>query len=459
MLPVLALVGRPNVGKSTLFNALTRTRDALVADVPGLTRDRQYGHGKIGARPFLVLDTGGLTGTDEELDLLIARQVWQAVEEADAVLFVVDGRAGLTGADEDIALRLRRLGKPLYLVVNKTEHLDTDLACADFQRLGLERLCAISATHNRGIHELVEQTLAALPLPADADQLPAELPGIRLAIVGRPNVGKSTLVNRLLGEERVLAFDAPGTTRDSISIPFHKDGQDYVLIDTAGVRRRGRIDAVIEKFSVIKTLQSIEEAHVVVMVLDARQGISDQDANLLGFILDSGRALVMAVNKWDRLDSDTRNEVRRELNRKLDFLGFADLHFISALHGTGVMDVLASVQRAYEAATRKFSTPELTRILEDAVADHQPPLVHGHNIKLRYAHQGGQNPPLIVIHGNRISHVPESYRRYLINVYRKVLKLRGTPVKIEFRSGTNPYQPAKPRPAQRLSDSGKHRKR
>ncbi len=443
MLPVIAIVGRPNVGKSTLFNVLTRSRDALVADVPGLTRDRQYGRGKVGPRPYLVVDTGGLTGGSDGIDGLIARQARQAIHEADGVLLLVDGRAGLTVADEAIAMELRRLGKPLTLVVNKTEFQDLDAASAEFHALGLGAPIGISASHNRGVAALMDTVLERLPAAASVPEaVGAELP-IRLAIVGRPNVGKSTLVNRLLGEDRVLAFDQPGTTRDSVAIPFAKDGQDYILVDTAGVRRRGRVAEAIEKFSVIKTLQAMEAAHVVIMVMDARQGIGDQDATLLGYVLDSGRALVVAVNKWDRLDQDVRDGVRRDLERKLAFLDFAEIHFISALHGSGVMDLLDAARRAYQAAHRKLPTPELTRILERALTAHQPPLVRGHAIKLRYAHQGGQNPPVIVIHGNRTEHVPESYRRYLINTFRKTLDLAGTPVRVEFRGGENPYQPTK----------------
>ena len=448
MLPVIALVGRPNVGKSTLFNSLTRTRDALVADLPGLTRDRQYGVGQRGPRPYVVVDTGGLTGESEGLTGLVARQAWRAIEEADAVLLLVDGRAGLTATDEEIAGQLRRAGKSVHLVINKSEHRDPELLSADFHTLGLEHLHVIAAVHNQGVETLMEEVLATLPAPDELGKAtsPEEPEGvIKLAVVGRPNVGKSTLVNRLLGEERMLACDLPGTTRDSIAAPFERDGQRYLLIDTAGIRRRARVDEAVEKFSVIKALQAIEQSHVVVLMLDARQGVSDQDATLLGQILQSGRALALAVNKWDRLDPEIRTQVKRDLDRRLGFLDFARIHFISALHGTGVGELLGSIKEAYAAATRKLSTPELTRILEEALAAHQPPLVHGHGIKLRYAHQGGQNPPLIVIHGNRVEHVPESYRRYLSNTYRKRLDLWGTPVRVEFRGGENPYQPAAPR--------------
>ncbi|MDQ5909103.1 MAG: GTPase [Pseudomonadota bacterium] len=446
MLPVIALVGRPNVGKSTLFNSLTRTRNALVADIPGLTRDRQYGLGQRGPQPYMVVDTGGLTGEEAGMDGLVARQAWRAIEEADAVLLLVDGRAGLTVADEEIVSQLRRAGKTLHLVINKAEHRDPDLLSADFHTLGLEHLHVIAAVHNQGIEALIEKVLAALPGDEEAnDAVESKEPDgiIRLTVVGRPNVGKSTLVNRLLGDERMLACDLPGTTRDSIAAPFEREGQRYLLIDTAGVRRRARVNEIVEKFSIIKTLQSIEQSHVTVLVLDARQGVSDQDASLLGLVADSGRALAIAVNKWDHLDADTRTQVKRDLDRRLGFLDFAKIHFISALHGTGVGELLGSVREAYAAATRKLATPELTRILEAALAAHQPPLVHGHSIKLRYAHQGGQNPPLIIIHGNRIDHVPETYRRYLINFYRKRLNLWGTPIRVEFRGGENPYhQPA-----------------
>lgn len=460
MLPVIAIVGRPNVGKSTLFNSLTRTRDALVADLPGLTRDRQYGLGQRGPQPYMVVDTGGLTGEDAGMDGLVARQAWRAIDEADAVLLLVDGRTGLTVADEEIADQLRRTGKTLHLVINKAEHRDPDLISTDFHILGLEHLHVIAAVHNQGVETLMEEVLAALPNREESGSisLPKEPEGlIRLAIAGRPNVGKSTLVNRLLGEERMLASDLPGTTRDSVTVPFERAGQRYLLIDTAGVRRRARVSEVVEKFSIVKTLQAIQQSHVTVLVLDAQQGISDQDASLLGLIVDSGRALVIAVNKWDHLDPDTRTQVKRDLDRRLGFLDFAKIHFISALHGTGVGELLVSVRQAYAAATRKLATPELTRILEDALATHQPPLVHGHSIKLRYAHQGGQNPPLIIIHGNRVDHVPETYRRYLANVYRKRLDLWGTPIRVEFRGGKNPYQPS-PAVRGRVQNGNRHKK-
>jgi GTPase len=443
MIPVIALVGRPNVGKSTLFNRLTRTRDALVAAVPGLTRDRKYGDGRIGDRPFIVVDTGGLAAGDRELDGLMERQAWQAIEEADLVFFLVDARDGLTGIDEDIAADLRRRGKPLTLVVNKTDGLDENTALGEFFRLGLGEPQPVSATHGRGVERLLRTALAALPLPVDggaAEEEPADDQAVRVAIVGRPNAGKSTLINRMLGEERVLASDQPGTTRDSIFISFERDGAAYTLIDTAGVRRRARVTEAIEKFSIIKTLQSIDAAQVVILVFDARAGIGEQDATLAGYIAEKGRALVLAVNKWDGLEPHERRVVKDQLDRKLPFLGFASVRFISALHGTGVGDLFPLVRRAHASAMRELSTPQLTGILEQAVTAHQPPLVRGRRIKLRYAHQGGRNPPLIVIHGNQTESVPETYRRYLENAFRTALKLTGTPVRIEFRTGGNPYQ-------------------
>ncbi len=442
MLPVIALVGRPNVGKSTLFNRLTRSRDALVADLPGLTRDRQYGTGRVGPKPYIVVDTGGLSGEEQGIDAHMARQTLLALEEADRVLFMVDGRSGVSAADEIIAGDLRRLAKPVHLVVNKTDGVDADQARADFYSLGLGEPVAIAAAHGRGVNRLMDQVLGAL------ETSPAGEPGgmededgerIRVAVIGRPNVGKSTLINRILGEERVVAFDQPGTTRDSVFIPFERDGQAYTLIDTAGVRRRGRIREAVEKFSVIKTLQAIEQSHVVIMVLDARQGIGDQDAGLLGHVLESGRSLVLAVNKWDGLSQDERHAVRKQLEIKLPFLEFAERHFISALHGTGVGDLYDAVQTAYQSAMSHFSTPDLTRLLESALEAHQPPLVRGRRIKLRYAHQGGRNPPVIVIHGNQTERVPNTYQRYLANHFRKALRLVGTPLRIEFRTGENPY--------------------
>lgn len=438
MKPVIALIGRPNVGKSTLFNCLTRSRDALVADQPGMTRDRNYGEGCAGEHAFIVIDTGGLSGEREDLDQRMAQQVWQAVTEADAVLFMVDARDGLLPGDEDIARQLRQLNKSVTLVINKIDGVDSDVAASEFFRLGMGEPCAIAASHGRGVSNLIEHVFEQFPEAETAEQ--EKFSGIKIAIVGKPNVGKSTLVNRILGEERVLAMDLPGTTRDSIYIPFKRDEQDYVLIDTAGIRRRGKVSNVLEKFSVIKALQAIEEANVVVFVVDAKQGVSDQDAHLLGFVLDAGRALVMAVNKWDGMTQEDKTSVKSELQRRLQFVEFAKLHFISALHGTGVGNLFQSIRRAYSSATKDLSTPRLTRILEDAVSAHQPPLVRGRRIKLRYAHQGGRNPPVIVIHGNQTEEVPKAYQRYLSNTFRDVLQLQGTPLRVEFKTGKNPFE-------------------
>jgi GTPase len=437
MLPVIALVGRPNVGKSTLFNRLTRSRDALVADQPGLTRDRKYGTGKLGSQPYVVVDTGGISGDQVGIDVLMEQQVRQAIGEADHILFLLDAREGCTGGDEMIAQELRRTGKPVTLAVNKSEGLDEDLAGSDFYRLGFGEPELIAAAHGRGVKTMIESVLQQLP-PIE-EGVPDD-PGIQIAVVGRPNVGKSTLVNRLLGEERVVAFDQPGTTRDSIFIPFERNERRYTLIDTAGVRRRARIKEAIEKFSIIKTLQAIEQANVVLMVLDAQQGVGEQDATLAGHVLESGRALILVVNKWDGLSQDQREWIKTEIERKLPFLGFARHHFISALHGSGVGDLFGMVERVYASAMSDLSTPDLTRLLEAITQEHQPPLVHGRRIKLRYAHQGGRNPPIIVIHGNQTSEVPDSYKRFLISRFRKALNLKGTPIRIEFRSGENPYE-------------------
>ncbi len=438
MKPVLALVGRPNVGKSTLFNRLTGTRDALVADFPGLTRDRKFGEGRVGGRPYLVVDTGGLGGEREGLGAQMAAQSWLAVEQADAVLFLVDARDGITAADEEIADRLRATGKPVFLVVNKIDGVDADAALAEAWALGLGQPHPVSAAHGRGVRSLMEAVLAGFPAAGEAAEEDTGA-GIKVAVVGRPNVGKSTLINRILGEERVVACDVPGTTRDAIHIPFQRDGERFTLIDTAGVRRRARVREAVEKFSVIKTLQAVEEANVVIMVLDAREGIGDQDASLLGFVVEQGRALVIAVNKWDGLDPARRQRIRQELERRLPFVDFAPVFFISALHGTGVGEVMDAVTEAYANARRHFETPRLTRILQELVTAHPPPLVRGRRIKLRYAHQGGRNPPVIVIHGNQTERVPEAYRRYLVNGFRRRLQLAGTPLRIEFKSGANPY--------------------
>lgn len=441
MKPVIAIVGRPNVGKSTLFNRLTRTRDALVVDQPGMTRDRKYGTALFGELETIVIDTGGLSGEDG-IDELMAGQTLQAIEEADLILLMVDARDGLAGGDQTISTRLRQLGKSVVLVMNKSDGVNIDIVIADFYSLGLGEPIPIVASHGRGAGDLEDVVLEMLPkeLTQVKDTEDDKDSGIRIAIIGRPNVGKSTLVNRMLGEERVLVYDMPGTTRDSIYIPFERRGKKYTLIDTAGVRRRGKVHETVEKFSVVKTLQAITEANVVIVVFDAQREISDQDVSLLGYALEQGRALVIAINKWDGLDNDERRRIKDELDRRLVFIDYADEHFISALHGTGVGNLFKAVDKAYASATIKVSTPRLTRILEDAIQAYSPPLARGRRIKLRYAHQGGQNPPVIVIHGNQTSYVPDSYKRYLTNTFRKVLDLHGTPVRIEFRTGKNPFE-------------------
>lgn len=439
MLPVITLIGRPNVGKSTLFNRLTQTRDALVADFPGLTRDRQYGVGRIGPGPYVVVDTGGIGSAPEGIEALMERQVQRAIDEADHLLFLVDARDGCTPEDLDIAQRLRRLGKPISVVVNKSDGTNSVQSGAEFHQLGLGDPISVSSTQGQGVRSLLDLVFERLPEREDSETA-EEQEGIRVAVVGRPNAGKSTLINRLLGEERLVTFDLPGTTRDSIFIPFERLGRHYTLIDTAGLRRRARVHEVIEKFSVIKTLQAIEAANVIILVIDAHQGIGEQDATLAGHIIESGRALVVAINKWDGLETGEREDIKTQFERKLAFLDFAKPHRISALHGSGVGLLLDDVDQAYESATRDLATPVLTRLLEAAVQEHQPPLVHGRRIKLRYAHQGGRNPPIIVIHGGQADSVPESYRRYLINRFRKELDLLGTPLRLEFKSGTNPFE-------------------
>lgn len=440
MIPVIALVGRPNVGKSTLFNRITKTQDALVADFPGLTRDRQYGDANFDNKPFIVVDTGGVGVEDIAVDALMSKQSEFALNEADYVFFIVDGRAGLTSVDQTIASRLRKIGKPVYLIVNKTEGLDEEITCADFQSLGLADVFAISAAHGRGMQHLL-QFLTKNFEPAINDEYAPD--AIKIAFAGRPNVGKSTLINRILGEERVVVYDMPGTTRDSISIPFARDEQQYVLIDTAGVRRRSRVDEKIEKFSVIKTLQSIKESNVCMMLLDAKEGLTDQDMHLLGFIIESGKALVIAVNKWDGLDEDQKEHIKQELTRRLQFAQFAKIRFISALHGSGVGGLFKDILQAYKSATQHFSTPQVTRLLEDLISKHTPPLVNGRRIKMRYAHVGGHNPPLIIIHGNQLDSLPSSYKRYLVKGFTEHLNLIGTPLKLEFKSTVNPFKDKK----------------
>jgi GTP-binding protein len=438
MIPTLALVGRPNVGKSTLFNRLTRSRDALVADIPGLTRDRHYGRGRAGATPFLAVDTGGLEPTARSgIFHHMARQTLQAVAEADAVLLLVDGRAGLTPEDRAIAQDLRKTGRRLWLVVNKSEGRPQQMAAAEFHELGLGQPWAISAAHGDGVNDLLELVLE--PFAAAQAQPEVQARGPKIAVVGRPNVGKSTLVNAILGEDRVIAFDQPGTTRDSIYVDFERSGRPYTLIDTAGLRRRGKVDETAEKFSVIKTLQAIEDAHVVILVLDARQDIADQDAHVAGFILEAGKALVVAVNKWDDLAEDRRAQVKRDIDRKLEFLDFARRHYVSALAGRGIDGLLESVDAAYAAAMARLPTPKLTRTLIAATTRQPPPRAGLFRPKLRYAHQGGTNPPTIVIHGNQLDQLPDSYRRYLQRCFAEAFDLRGTPVRLQLRTGENPY--------------------
>jgi len=440
MLPVIALIGRPNVGKSTLFNRLTRSRDALVADYPGLTRDRQYGFGKLGPIPYLVIDTGGVAGGEVGIDEVTVEQTVRALQEADVAIIMVDGRSGLTAADEHVVALARKHARKSRLAVNKAEGLDPTVASAEFYGLGLGEPVAVSAAHGDRISALIDDVLSDFSADEPEDDVEDEDRELRIAIVGRPNVGKSTLANRLLGEERLVVFDQPGTTRDSVAVPFERNDRKYVLIDTAGIRRKSRVHEAIEKFSIIKALQAIEQAQVVIAVLDAQDGITEQDVSLLGLVLERGRALVVVTNKWDGLSAYERKRIRDELDRRLPFLDFAERITISALHGTAVGDLLPAVERAYRAATKNLSTTELTQELEAAVMAHPPPLVRGRRIRLRYAHQGGRNPPVIVIDGNQTDRLPEAYRRYLINRFRKAFKLKGTPVRLSFKTSKNPFK-------------------
>ena len=439
MLPVLALVGRPNVGKSTLFNQLTRSRDALVANLSGLTRDRQYGQGQLDDTAFMVIDTGGISGEEEGIDAAMASQSMVAISEADVVLLLVDGRAGLHPGDEALVTHLRTEGKVFHLVVNKIDGVGEDIAASDFYQLGVDQLHTIAASQNRGVRKLIATVLTPWLEQADEEALPTVEGAIRVAIVGRPNVGKSTLVNRLLGEERVVVFDQPGTTRDSVYIDYERRDRHYTLIDTAGVRKRKNVREAVEKFSIVKTLKAIADAQVVILAMDAQEGLVEQDLHLLGLCIDAGRALVIALNKWDGIESDERDWIRSELRRRLQFIDYADIHFISALHGSGVGKLYGSIHAAYDSATRSLSTPRLTRILEDAAANHPPPMVNGRRVKLRYAHAGGQNPPVVVVHGTQTDALPASYQRYLEKTFRRELALHGTPIRIELRSGENPY--------------------
>jgi GTP-binding protein len=440
MLPVVALVGRQNVGKSTLFNSLTQSRSALVSDFPGMTRDRQYGQANVLDHRFIVIDTAGITDDAEGIDKLSIEQSIQAIQEADIVLFVVDGRAGLTSIDMLVTEKLRTLNKTVHLVVNKMEGLDSDVVTADFFRLGFGEPHAIAAAHGSGVKDLIQTVFLNHERHVDVD--PSE-GGIKLAIIGRPNVGKSTLTNRMLGEDRVIVYDQPGTTRDSIFIPLERHGKAYTLIDTAGLRRRGKVFETTEKFSVVKTLQAIETANVVIFVIDAREGVTDQDLRLLGFIVENGKALVLSVNKWDGMSAGDRDQARATMDRKINFLDFARTHFISALHGSGVGELFASVEEAYASANKKLSTPMLNKILRESTLSHNAPMVNGRRVKLRYAHTGGHNPPLIIIHGNQVDELPDTYRKYLINTYQRRLKLVGTPVRIQFKNSENPFRDRK----------------
>jgi GTP-binding protein len=456
MKPTVVLVGRPNVGKSTLFNRLTRSRDALVADLPGLTRDRHYGQGRMGDKPFIVVDTGGFEPVNAEgVYAEMARQAREAIAEADVILFVVDGRAGLSPQDKRIAQQLREAHAPVFLAVNKTEGMREDIVTAEFHELALGVPHAVSAEHGEGVRDLLDLALAHFEADRDDEQIPDHP---RVAIVGRPNVGKSTLVNKLLGEERVIAFDKPGTTRDAIEVELDWEGRRYTLVDTAGIRRKGKVFEAVEKFSVVKTLQAIERANVVILVVDAEANITEQDAHIAGYILEAGRALAVAVNKWDAVDADKRKDVKSDLERKLQFLDFADFTSISALKGTGIKALLAAVDVAFAAATAKLSTPKLTRALQAAIEQQQPPMAGRFRPKMRYAHQGGQNPPIVVIHGSGLDGVKAPYKRYLENSFRKTFKLKGTPLRIELRSSANPFE-GRHKPLTEKQDSQRRRRK
>jgi len=437
MTPVIVLVGRPNVGKSTLFNRLTKSKDALVSNFPGLTRDRQYGLASFDEKTFILIDTGGIGVEDQAVDTLMVSQSQKAIQEATHVFFMVDARAGLTPSDRAIATELRKQGREVTLVINKTDGLDEKMSFAEFAELGFAHMFTVSAAHGRGVGHLLQAVTEDFTEEAEA---PDEKKGIVTAVIGRPNVGKSTLINRVLGDERMVVYDMPGTTRDSIYVPFERDGQDYTLIDTAGVRRRSKVNEKIEKFSIIKTLNAIKDANVCLILIDANEGVTDQDMHLIGFAIEAGKGIVVAVNKWDGLDEDHRIFVKDTIMRKLHFASFAKFHFISALHGSGVGNLFKDIQEAYASAIKSFQTNLLTRYLQDMVAKHPPPLVKGRRVKLRYAHAGGHNPPIIVIHGTQVDALPESYKRYINNAFLDALQLVGTPLKVVFKSGENPFE-------------------
>lgn len=464
MIPVIVIIGRQNVGKSTLFNRLTHTRDSLVANFPGLTRDRQYGHAEWLGFEFIIIDTGGFDSNEKDVAICTAKQSLIAIEEADVVMFMVDGRAGLMAADQKIAQDLRNRKKSTVIVVNKTDGINIDSAVSDFYSIGIGKIFAIAAAHGYGVNQLLEEVIVpfrqedpleggteldnnfepwrdykAVTFSREKEPFDPQLWRIKLAIVGRPNVGKSTLTNRILGEERVVVCDTPGTTRDSIYIPIVYNGRGYILIDTAGVRKSGKVTEIVEKFSVIKTLRAIKDANVVLLIINAQEGVSDQDLSLLSFILKSGRSIVIVVNKWDGLSRITRHEVKDELDRRLSFISFARIHFISALHSSGIDNLFVSVNEAYQCSTKRISTASMTRIMHMAINEHQPPLVHGRRIKPKYAHAGGYNPPIIVIHGTQLNHLPDFYKRYLMNYFRRSLKIMGSPIYLQFNETINPF--------------------
>lgn len=452
MKTVFALIGRPNVGKSTIFNQITKTRQALVADLPGLTRDRQYGHATYDDKSFIIIDTGGIGESEKGIDDYMESQSRTAIEEADVILFVLDARAGLLASDQQIAKQLRQLGKKIFVIANKTDGVH-EASISELFALGLGEPIHVAASHGRGIAQLLE--VVTEHLPPDDEDLQDDVKGLKLSIIGRPNVGKSTLVNRLLGEDRVVVYDMPGTTRDSIYIPFNRDGKDYTIIDTAGVRRKGRIGEKVEKFSVIKTLQAIKDSNVVVLVVDAKEGIVEQDLHLLGFALEAGRAVVIAINKWDGMTDYQKRIVQDDIERRFAFASFVKVHLISAKYGNGVGNLYPSIHKAFQASMTKVSTSRLTQVLQDAVDSHAPPMVGGRRIKLRYAHMGGHNPPVFVIHGNQVTKIPKDYQRYLENVFRKVFNLQGTPITMEFKQGENPYAGRKNKVSDRVVNKKK----